>query len=612
MITEAILNKFRNNLLNEDIPIPHGTKRAKIVCHIDLDGLISGITMVQQLQKQGIPKERIKVEFAQYGDENKEHHKHTEKFIGRKGEFVGVTDFAKLPKAKPFEIFQKLVDFNGDKQKFITYMKSKDFSKMSLEAFKKDFLSKFQIKQTTWTAGNLRDLHEALAAYYKLDDKPELTLDNIENLKYQIVKPDFVSDHHSNEQGSLSAGKTGEIAVDSPSEAEFLAKKYAPGMWPADDIKAVSMIDSASYTVEQLQNTIFLEKHFTGPDKKKNLATIVSCVYDNMAKKDREAAKWVIKNAQPSLVSAYTTALKAAGYSGKRLEYVEALKKGNVEKAKELLKEIPDILNKGYDRHDEPRSRIMNREDWAKKNTRDFKDAQTGRLSDEEKAEYDNIKLTGLSKEEKAAAKARKVELESKKGKMYVKNNFTIFDGTSTRTQYSRFATSLYSVKGVRSPFTMRYWGGFFQIAKNTLYKGTVNFAKVNDHVLDDIEKYLKDNGLNDIKIKNIMENMKEQNGGHSDGIWSFQGFDKIKPSSSEMGNYYMANRIARKNPDAPTASRIKKEKESGVIAKYNKIRKGAMDLAMDRAIYWTNELCPVDKSKTAALKNTDGRFEGK
>lgn len=620
MITEDIFRKFKSKLLVEDIPVPHGTQKAKLVCHVDLDGLISGITMVHQLQKQGIPKERIKIEFAQYGDEDKEHHKHTEKFTGRKNEFIGVTDFAKLPRAKPYEIFNKLMDFNGNKGKFISYLKSRDWSKVSMEAFKKDFLSKFQIKQTSWTNNNLRDLYEAFAGYYNIpeNERPELTIDNIEKVKYQIVRPDFVSDHHSNGQGALSGGKTGGIAVPSPSEAEHLADKYAPGFWSKEDIAAVSMVDSAGYNVDQLQNTIFLQKQFTGPNKKKNLATIISCVYDNMVKKDREAGKWVIKNAGTNLVSVYTTTLKAAGYSGKRLEYLNALREGNVTKAKELLKEIPDILNKGYDRHSDPKARIMTRADWEKKNTKDFKDIQTGRLSDEEKEELDNIKLTGLSKEEKEKAKARREELSGKKGKLFVKDNFTVFEGTSTKTQYSRYAGSLYSVNGMRSPFTLRYWGSFFQIAKNTLYKGTVDFAAVNEKVLKDIAVYLKKEGLSDFAVNRVMEKMEETNGGHAGGIWSFQGFDAIKPTSKEMGNYWMANRIAKRaaknktEDSVPTANRIKAETEAGVMAKYNKIKKGAFELAMDSAIKWTNKLCPVDKTKIDGLKNTDPRFEGK
>ena len=61
MITEGILTKFRNKIINEELHLPHGTKSAKVIAHVDLDGVTSGITMVQQLIKQGIPKERIKI-----------------------------------------------------------------------------------------------------------------------------------------------------------------------------------------------------------------------------------------------------------------------------------------------------------------------------------------------------------------------------------------------------------------------------------------------------------------------------------------------------------------------------------------------------------------------
>ena len=76
MLTENLLNNFNhvfaNRLISESLHLPHGTKSAKVVCHVDLDGVTSGISVVQQLVKQGIPKERITVEFAQYGDEDKD------------------------------------------------------------------------------------------------------------------------------------------------------------------------------------------------------------------------------------------------------------------------------------------------------------------------------------------------------------------------------------------------------------------------------------------------------------------------------------------------------------------------------------------------------------
>jgi hypothetical protein len=59
-------------ILNEEFHLPHGTKSVKLVTHVDLDGLVSGISTVQQLIKQGIPKDRIVIEFAQYGDEKKD------------------------------------------------------------------------------------------------------------------------------------------------------------------------------------------------------------------------------------------------------------------------------------------------------------------------------------------------------------------------------------------------------------------------------------------------------------------------------------------------------------------------------------------------------------
>ena len=105
MLTENSLKKF--NILAEDLHLPHGTKSAKLVCHVDLDGVTSGITMVQQLVKQGIPKDRITVEFAQYGDEEHDK-KFSNRFKGRKGEYIGVTDFAKLPTVTPWKTFLSL------------------------------------------------------------------------------------------------------------------------------------------------------------------------------------------------------------------------------------------------------------------------------------------------------------------------------------------------------------------------------------------------------------------------------------------------------------------------------------------------------------------------
>lgn len=608
MLTESVLDNFK--IISENLHLPHGTKSAKLVCHVDLDGVTSGITMVHQLVKQGIPKERITIEFAQYGDEDKDK-KHDLKFSGKKGEFIGVTDFAKLPMTSPWKIWFKLTSFKGSETALVNILHANYGSQKNLEeAVKKQY----SITQTKWTAGNFKELFEACKAYSKLENLykhnkkvpfEEATVENIKTLKYPLVAPDFVADHHSNEQGALRGGQQGEIAVHSPSEVEALAKKYGGNMWSQDDIEAISMVDSAGYTEEQLKNTVFLQKHFTGPDKKKNLATIVACIYDNLCKKDRNAAVWIVKNSQPSLVSLYTNTLKAAGYNGKRLEYVSALKAGDVERAKQLLSEIPAELNKRYDRRGNPDKPIMGHEEWQKKNTSDMEKMRTGR-----KSEADEKKLEEIKGKRGAEFKEFRDSVKNKKGKVMMHNNFAIFDGTDSHQQYTRYSTTLYSKNGQRAPFSMRYWGTFFQIAKSTLYKGTVDFAAVNEHVLQDIKSFLVKEGYRD--ADKVIAVMREKNGGHSGGIWSFQGFSEIKPNyreftDKERSKYYLAKRL---NSDLAKKVVNDYDGEGGINAKYADLRKRCMRYAMNSAIHWTNKLCPPSQADLDALKTNDKDFD--
>ena len=265
MLTEKTLNIFfkevakqHDVLLSEGLHLPHGTKSAKVVTHTDLDGVTSGISMVQQLVKQGIPKERITIEFANYGDDDKEKDLHTEKFRQNKsGQYVGVTDFAKLPKVKPFKIWNTLFNFKGDSRALLNLLQ-RDWSSYSQEKFDKEIIDTYKIPVGKFTSGNLKKLLEAFKAYnelkaYAAKNKKftgftPATMQNIQELSFPIVNPQFLSDHHSNEQGALSGGKTGEIATGAKSEAEFFANKYTPGLWSQADLKAISMVDSAGYT----------------------------------------------------------------------------------------------------------------------------------------------------------------------------------------------------------------------------------------------------------------------------------------------------------------------------------------------------------------------------
>ena len=641
----------------------------------DLDGVVSGISMVHQLVKQGIPKDRITIEFAQYGDDEKQKKlgkKEASKFQPKnKGQWVGVTDYAKYPKCKFWELQNKLMSFKGDKQAFVSFANSRDWSKVAnAEDFKHVYDKTFHPKETKFTKNTIEDLYDGLKAYssWGKEDNGSMTVENVEKYSCAIVKPDFGSDHHSNEDGSLSAAKRGDLAVSSPSEAEFFANKYAPGLWSQEDLKAVSMIDSAGYTEEELKNTIFLKKNFTGPNRKRCLANIIAVVYDSLVKKDEKAAKDIILTSGPSLISLYTAVKRGCRLNGERLRMLEAIKNGDMKTGEEIAAALPKILKKNWavpdsdnykNRNGDIIKKAATREGWIDKNQKDLSNAITGRKSeaDEQKLKNAKAKIDEIKKGVKGALKndinysnakkeydSLKDAIEGKKGKIFFHKNFTLFDGGDKKTQYGRFMTSLVSKEGSRSPYTLRFWpNSMFQISLNTLYKqafpaGTelINLAEVNKHVLQDLNGWLVKNGISKFMADKITNEMKEKNGGHKSAIWTFSGFDKIKPTSKEQGGdkYWKdfemvkkANEIVQRRNGETTPAYGKKKIEnarqivpnaadrlnkidSTVGLKYKQLVKDAFRFAMNSAINWTNKLYPPKPEGMEKLKNTDSRFE--
>ena len=106
LLTENVLKKFKNNIITEEtslLQLNKNTTSVKVITHMDLDGVTSGITMVQAILRKGIPLERVEVEFAQYGDDKEDlYNKLTPK---HKTQEVLVTDFAKLPTTKIWDLF---------------------------------------------------------------------------------------------------------------------------------------------------------------------------------------------------------------------------------------------------------------------------------------------------------------------------------------------------------------------------------------------------------------------------------------------------------------------------------------------------------------------------
>ena len=637
LISESVLKRFQSNIILE-AGLPHlknTTTSVKIITHCDLDGIVSAITMVNAYEKRGIPKNRIQVEFAQYGDNQENLRK---KLIPQHSkQEVIVTDFAKLPTTKVYDLFKKLTNFKADKNKsgIVSFINSRDFSKMSEEEFKK-LISKSPLVDLNndFAAKNVHDLYIALGAY-SIGKKKDITVDNIDSYRVVLNRADRVEDHHDNSSGALSGGDRGEIAIHSPSESSHLAKKFIPSMWSKEDMDAVDMVDSAGYTPEELQNTIFLKKNFTGPGKKRGLATIINTVVEQVVKKDEAAAKWIVLHTGTNLINLYTNILKTIKFNSAQLEMLKALQSGDTAKVSELAKQLPPEMQKTnkifdpnsslYKGHERSLSKIMTTDEIRKKNIEDLKKTKTGYLTKKEQEELEKLTKKKTPTEEETE---RIKELSSKQGKIIGSNNFAMQNAQDLRNYPSRYMGSLYSEGGKTFPFTLKRYSSFIQAAKSPLYKGKLDFAEVAPHVYKDIEDYLRDNGVNQMKIDNIMDNMKYQSGGHG-AIFSIQGFDKITMPSKSSGPYYDAKKfidraeaVAKnrglKGKDkkefiekiAGSRKETFKEIEKGDKAKYEKIKQGCIEHAIKSIVKWTNKLFPVSAEDMEKLKTSSKTFE--
>lgn len=621
ILSETLMNNFDRSVLNEEDLQLKGKTSAKVITHKDTDGLISGIVMVQALMKRGIPKDRITVKFAQYGDDDKSY----EKFLPKNNsEYVAVTDFAKFPKVKVYDVFNILVGWENGRKLFKKFA-TKDFKSMKFEDFKKMMKSEYSIKETKFADDNLASLFYGMRAIQDDIKSGKINLnapsEELRQIKAVTAKPNTVNDHHPNANGSLTGGENGEIEVHSPSEASYAANKYTPGMWSKEDLAAVDMVDSAGYTREQLRNTIFLEKHFTGKDKKKNLATIITVLGTQIIKKNPDLAAKIVKDSGTNLVSVYTNILNALKIDKKEKAIYDALKDGDVAKAKQIAEEIGDKnLTKGWwDENKFSKTGNLNDLDsFRAKNLKDAKKHLRGKYLDDES--YKVLKDKKATKEEKDAID------KSKTSDIISFHNFSIQNIRNPKGYPERYINSMYvdPKTGRMNPFGLKKFSQFVQPSKNPLYKGEVDFSEVAKKVLPEIRKKLMDSGLLDEKAVNkIMDTMLEENGGHK-AIYSFQGFSKIEMPYNVKGAYYSnkdfldrAKKVkGNMDPEKYKSMTEKANKGFGYAnkekEKYDKLRKEIMEYTASRVVFWTNKMYPVDTSKLEDLKPLDKSFVGK
>lgn len=105
-------------LTESGIQLPKGTKAIKLHHHKDMDGVFSAIVTFNQLVKQGIRPDRIKISGIQYGDDGKNKGAVINKFKRSKGQAVVLVDFARLPpEARIPDFWSDHHEFEGEKPK---------------------------------------------------------------------------------------------------------------------------------------------------------------------------------------------------------------------------------------------------------------------------------------------------------------------------------------------------------------------------------------------------------------------------------------------------------------------------------------------------------------
>lgn len=111
--------KGKSHILNESgIQLPRGTKSVKLTHHRDMDGVFSAIVAFNQLVKQGIKPNRIKISGIQYGDDGKDKQGLLNKFKKSKGQATVLVDFARLPdEAITPDFWSDHHAFDGEKPK---------------------------------------------------------------------------------------------------------------------------------------------------------------------------------------------------------------------------------------------------------------------------------------------------------------------------------------------------------------------------------------------------------------------------------------------------------------------------------------------------------------
>ena len=306
-------------------------RHIQILSHLDLDGITSAIAIVQYLKRKGFSNDNITVTFGQYGDK-----KLKIKETPTKNKAVVVSDFAKISTIKLWDELQFLSDFgfNKYKYKFVNLVNTQDFTNMSFDEFKKWLDDNFAIKPKKSEEKfdkSAKDILECLKLYSKIKNRKEnpiekITFKNLESYRLQDADPDYIVDHHNNDDNNLRGAKEGLLDIETPSNAAALGKIL--GVFSQADLDAINMIDGAQYDKNELKRATFLDTKYPAKTEERALAIKINAYIEQATKKDNRTAELIVKNSGPSLASLAETLEKALKVNAAKVKILDALTKG--------------------------------------------------------------------------------------------------------------------------------------------------------------------------------------------------------------------------------------------------------------------------------------------
>ena len=553
-------------LLNESgIRIPKGSKAAKIIYHQDLDGVMSAILTLNQLEKQGIPRNRVKLASIQYGDNSDEV---KQKLSASKGQMVALVDFARLPEGKDAEGL-RMPDFWSDhheqgKSKPNVQQANPKQKKKSVQEKKNDETKKIDKKLGTTIKntrpsevvkhrisandksihrkGNIGKLLKANGEVNKGNDpygedlkiaaflemrKPGADINRIKEIirNAKLDKKEYNKEildgiaKIAKKEGIANKPQLGKYGgtvstmikdkkpiteaigkTEFPSETEHLAKVHAQNLMTGEDIKAISMVDSAAYP--DLSKLIDLPKGFKGKDRKERLVIIVNILLSGLLKANPNAVNALIKKSNVSLVSLYNNISKLAKLNTVQQNAIH-----------ELSKPSPD-----YAKVENARAKMPTKEMKG-----DIK--KGGKIGS----------LASIDKHRKTETTQMMKQLDPETTRFKEMNKYIIVqDGKGEKL--NRFLGSLITNKeGKVYPVNMRDWATMFQISMNPSLKmsdkGKINLAKGVDTILDGIIRDVNNGTIKvrDKKMTNwaLKKVIKPEAGGHA-GIATIGGLGTL------------------------------------------------------------------------------------